>query len=61
MLRGYVRMQAEANGIELLGEREAPCQKMHIPGNVRTGSCGSRIPKGIQLARERRNEDVEDN
>ena len=49
MLRGYVRMQAEANGIELSGEREAPRQKMHIPGNARTGSYGSSIPKGVSL------------
>lgn len=61
MLRGYVRMQAEANDIQLLGEKEAPRQKMHIPANVRTGSYGSRIPKGVQFANERRNEDIDDN
>lgn len=61
MLRGYIRMQAEANDIQLLGEKEAPRQKMHIPGNVRTGSYGSHIPKGVQFANERRNEDIDDN
>lgn len=48
MLRGYVRMQAEANGIELSGEKEAPRQKMHIPGNVKTGCHGPSIPKGVR-------------
>ena len=48
MLRGYVRMQAEANGIELSGEREAPRQKMHIPANAKTGYYGSTIPRGVR-------------
>jgi uncharacterized protein len=46
MLRGYVRMQAQANGIELSGERAIPRQVMHIT-NSRTGSYGPSIPKGI--------------
>lgn len=54
MLRGYVRMQAEANGIKLSGEKEAPKQKMHIPGNARTGCYGPSIPKGIGLINERK-------
>lgn len=49
MLRGYIRMQAEANGIELYGEREAPRQKMHVAGNQRTGYRGPSIPKGVRL------------
>lgn len=49
MLRGYVRMQAEANGIELSGEKEVPRQKMHVPGNARTGSYGPSIPKGVSF------------
>ena len=49
MLRGYVRMQAEASGIELSGEKEAPKQKMHIQGNVRTGYKGPSIPRGVRL------------
>jgi len=48
MLRGYVRMQAEANGIQLAGERVAPRQKMHIPGNARTGYHGSSAPRGVR-------------
>jgi len=48
MLRGYVRMQAEANGIELSGEREAPRQMMHVPANVRTGTHGPSIPRGVR-------------
>lgn len=50
MLRGYVRMQAEDSGIELNGEKEAPKQKMHIQGNVKTGYFGSSIPKGVRLS-----------
>jgi hypothetical protein len=48
MLRGYVRMQAEANGIELAGERPAPRPRMHVPGNARTGSYGPSIPQGVR-------------
>jgi hypothetical protein len=50
MLRGYVRMQAAADGIELSGEREAPRQVMHI-GSSRTGTFGSRVPAGVKLGR----------
>lgn len=46
MLRGYVRMQAEANQVELSGERPAPRQIMHV-GNSRTGAYGPSIPRGI--------------
>lgn len=48
MLRGYVRMQAEANGIQLAGEKLAPRQKISIPGNARTGYRGSTIPRGVR-------------
>jgi hypothetical protein len=47
MLRGYVRMQAEANGIELTGEREAPKQSVRVPSNARTGYYGPSIPKEV--------------
>jgi hypothetical protein len=47
MLRGFVRMQAEANGIQLAGERVAPRQKMHSP-NARTGYRGSSAPRGVR-------------
>lgn len=46
MLRGYVRMQAEANHVELSGERPAPRQTMHV-GNSRTGAYGPSIPRGV--------------
>lgn len=46
MLRGYVRMQAEANQVTLNGEKAIPRQHMHI-GNCRTGSYGPAIPKGV--------------
>jgi len=46
MLRGYVRMQAEASGVELSGERPAPRQTIHL-GNSRTGSYGSSAPPGV--------------
>jgi uncharacterized protein len=48
MLRGYVRMQAEANGIPLKGERPAPKQRMYV-GNIRTGYRGPSIPRGVKL------------
>ena len=48
MLRGYVRMQAEANGIQLAGEKLAPRQKIHVPGNARTGYYGPSIPRGVR-------------
>jgi hypothetical protein len=48
MLRGYVRMQAEANGVELLGERPPPRAHMHVPSNARTGLKGPSIPAGVR-------------
>jgi AAA+ ATPase superfamily predicted ATPase len=48
MLRGFVRMQAEANGIQLAGEKMAPKQKIHVPGNARTGYYGPSIPRGVR-------------
>lgn len=38
MPRGYVRMQARANGIELTGERPNPKQTMHA-GNASLWAC----------------------
>lgn len=49
MLRGYIRMQAEACGIELNGEKEAPKPVMHTPGNQKTGYKGPMIPRGVRL------------
>ena len=53
MIRGYVRMQAEANGVVLNGENVIPKQTMHI-GNSRTGTYGSRIPKGVNQNKKAR-------
>lgn len=50
MLRGYVRMQAEANHVELSGETPAPRQKMSV-GNSRTGAYGPSIPRGVDQNR----------
>ena len=50
MLRGYVRMQAEANGVELTGERPAPKQSMHV-GNARNGYMGASIPHGVRTGK----------
>jgi uncharacterized protein len=43
MLRGYVRMQAEANGVALSGEQPARKQAMHV-GNARSGVSRSEHP-----------------
>lgn len=51
MLRGYVRMQAEANQVVLTGEKIIPRQQMHI-GNSRTGAYGPSVPKGVNQNRE---------
>lgn len=48
MLRGYVRMQAEASGVQLLGEKPPPRAQMHVPANVRTGVRGPSIPAGVR-------------
>lgn len=50
MLRGYVRMQAEANGIELTGERPTPRQAMHV-SNARSGYRGPNIPRGVRTGK----------
>lgn len=54
LLRGFVRMQAEAHGLELLGERpEAPRQVMHAPSSAMRGYRGSAVPKGVHFGRKR--------
>lgn len=50
MVRGYVRMQAEAQNMELNGERPAQRQRMHISSNARSGYYESQIPRGARLA-----------
>jgi hypothetical protein len=57
MLRGYVRRQAEANRVELSGERAATRQRMHGPGNARTGFNGPSFPPGVNVNEERTYED----
>lgn len=52
MLRGYVRMQAEANEVRLSGELAPPKQHMRI-ANSRTGHYGPSIPEGVKLSGER--------
>ena len=51
MLRGYVRMQAQANGVELTGERPNPKQTMHV-GNARGGYHGATVPQGVRTGKK---------
>lgn len=57
MLRGYVRMQAEAHGIELAGEKidQTVRQTMRVPSSASRGYYTSKPPPGIHWERERRN------
>jgi len=57
MLRGYVRMQAEACGIELSGEMPLQRQRMHVQASVRSGYHESRVPRGVRLRDEKRKRD----
>lgn len=54
MLRGYVRMQAEANGIELVGDKDPTVSKhaVHVPSSARKGYRGSSVPPGVSLSRK---------
>lgn len=47
MLRGFARMQAQANGIELTGDRSVEKQHMHIR-NVKSGYRGPSFPSGVR-------------
>lgn len=55
MFRGYVRMQAEANGVNLAGEANQPKPKnyMKAPARASTGYFQSTVPKGVNLGRRR--------
>ena len=57
MLRGYVRIQAEAHGIQLLGEEPKATEKqfMRAP-KVTTGYYQSSIPKGVHFGKARDDE-----
>lgn len=60
MLRGYVRMQAEAGGVELSGERDAPRQRVHVPTSARSGYRGSTVPPGVRFRSERKTDEPPD-
>ncbi|WP_227818248.1 AAA family ATPase [Nitrogeniibacter aestuarii] len=47
MLRGFVRMQAHVNGVELTGDRPTPRQTQHV-GNARKGYKGAALPRGVR-------------
>lgn len=54
MLRGYVRMQAEAHGIELIGEQSEakPAQRSTVRAS--SGYFQSKVPSGVYFDRERK-------
>jgi hypothetical protein len=56
MLRGFVRMQAEAHGIELIGEgvSKEVKQVMHAPARASSGVYGPSVPRGVHFGRKRR-------
>jgi AAA ATPase-like protein len=58
MLRGYVRMQAEAHGVELIGEQPMGGSKqvIHVPASASRGYYTSRIPEGVHFGRKRKND-----
>lgn len=61
MLRGYVRMQAEAHHVELAGEKidHTVRQTMRIPTSASRGYYTSSPPPGIHFGRDRRRRDDE--
>jgi uncharacterized protein len=54
MLRGYVRMQAEANGVALVGNQDPTVSRheIHVPASARKGYRGSSVPPGVSLSRK---------
>lgn len=54
MLRGYVRMQAEAHGIELIGEQVEAKSIQHVTVKASSGYHQKSIPDGVYFDRERR-------
>lgn len=54
MFRGFVRLQAEANGITLSGEaiENRESESARAPVSVRTGYHASKIPPGVKFTRE---------
>ena len=55
MLRGYVRMQAEAHGIELIGEQTEAKATHHVTARASSGYYQSKVPKGVYFDRDRKN------
>lgn len=55
MLRGYVRMQAEANNVPLIGELadQKIRTQVHIPASASKGYYSSKIPAGVHTGRKR--------
>jgi len=58
MLRGYVRMQAEAHGVELIGEQEEAKAVHHDTVRASTGYHQASVPNGIYFDRERTSEAI---
>jgi hypothetical protein len=55
MLRGFVRMQAEAHGVHLYGEQiETPRQTMYVPSRVSVGYRGPTVPAGVHFKDEKK-------
>ena len=55
MFRGYVRMQAEAHGVELIGKSHDQSAKpvIHVPTSANRGYYQSKPPNGVHLERKR--------
>lgn len=55
MLRGYIRMQAEANGVELVGDKTevAPKQLAHATAKSSSGYHQPKMPDGVTFKRGR--------
>lgn len=58
MIRGYVRLQAEAHGIELRGEiaKEPKRETVRAPVSLRKGYHASTVPKGVGLKGDKKKE-----
>jgi len=55
MLRGYVRMQAEAHGFELIGEQVEAKAVQHVTVRASSGYHQPSVPRGVYFDRERKN------
>ena len=56
MFRGFVRMQAEAHGIQLVGKarEQSPAQRIHVPASAGRGYFVSKLPPGVHTGRKRK-------